>query len=343
MTVTTPLSARGWFRLPRDGVYQTYVEFIGTQLPDRDGIDVFGQHENANIKYLKSRSDYMLQMLTRVAKDPSQQGPASQQQQQQPQQRTGQDHERTEQTISDLLSTLPVYLDYENALRIVGAGTNRTPVSDALLAEVRTYNAILSRVQSDCHCLARMLTGATNELLDEDTDRWSVLLGALQINKVPECWAQSGEAETSRRVAEIRVSLSDWLHAKAYGISFEELRWDFSIYTTNKPLERIPIQDGFIAWGLQLENGSWDWEKQTLTLPDILEMTCPMPPVAFRPVRRSAEMGEISESLPFYECPIFYSSDRGEDAFILALPLPVAEQQDAQAWVMFNTALLLND
>uniref|UniRef100_A0A182Y5Q8 Dynein heavy chain tail domain-containing protein n=1 Tax=Anopheles stephensi TaxID=30069 RepID=A0A182Y5Q8_ANOST len=381
-TVAAPSpTPRGWFRMPRDGPYQTYVEFIGTQLPDRDGIDVFGQHENANIKYLKSRSDYMLQMLTRVAKDPSQHGS---QQQQQPQQHAGQDHERTTQTISDLLSTLPVYLDYENALRIVGAGANRTSVADALLAEVRTYNAILARVRSDCHCLSRMLTGATNELLDEESDRWSVLLGALQLNKVPERWAKGGDAETSFRTVEIRVSLSDWvlqlrervqyfrrwtetgqlpveillgrftdpnrflsgvlqLHAKAYGIPFEELRWDFTIYTTNKPLERIPIQDGFIARGLKLENGSWDWEKQTLTVPDILEMTCPLPPVAFRPVRRSGQSGEISERSPYYECPVFYSPERSEDAFILTLPLLVGEQQDAEAWAMFNTALLLND
>uniref|UniRef100_A0A182VV30 Sulfotransferase domain-containing protein n=1 Tax=Anopheles minimus TaxID=112268 RepID=A0A182VV30_9DIPT len=377
MTVAPPSPpGRGWFRLPRDGLYQTYVEFIGTQLPDRDGIDVFGQHENANIKYLKSRSDYMLQMLTRVAKDPSQQ--------QQQQHDVGQDHERTKQTILGLLSTLPVYLDYENALRIVGAGANRTSVSDALLAEVRTYNAILTRVQSDCRCLVRMLTGATNELLDEDTGRWSVLLRALQINKVPKSWATNDEAVARSCVAAIRMSLSDWIlqlreriqyfrrwtetgqlpveillgrftdprrflngvlqhHAKVYGIPFEELRWDFTIYSTNKPLERISIQDGFIAWGFRLENGSWDWEKQTLALPDILEMTCPMPPVAFRPIRRITDMGEISESLPFYQCPVFYSSDRSEDIFVLVLPLPTGEQQSEQGWNLFNTALLLND
>ncbi|XP_053664403.1 dynein axonemal heavy chain 2-like [Anopheles marshallii] len=378
-TVAPPSPGRGWFRLPRDGVYQTYVEFIGTKLPDRDGIDVFGQHENANIKYLKSRSDYMLQMLTRVAQDPSHQGPA-QQQQQQPY--VGQDHERTKQTISDLLSTLPAHLDYENALRIVGAGANRTSVSDALLAEVRTYNTVLTLVQSDCHCLSRMLAGATNELLDEDTGRWSVLLEALRVNKVPESWATSGEAEASSCVTVVHVSLSDWIlqlkerigyfrrwtetgqlpveillgrfsdpkrflnavlqhHAAAYGTPFEELRWDFTIYSTNKPLERIPIQDGFIAWGLKLENGSWDWEKQTLVLPDILEMTCPMPPIAFRPIRRFAEA--ISEPLPCYQCPVFHSSDRSEDAFILVLPLAVSEQQNEQGWNMFNTALLLND
>uniref|UniRef100_A0AAG5CXL4 Dynein heavy chain AAA lid domain-containing protein n=1 Tax=Anopheles atroparvus TaxID=41427 RepID=A0AAG5CXL4_ANOAO len=60
-------STHGWFRLPRDGTYQTYVDFIAGQLPDRDGIEVFGQHENANIKYLASRSGYMLQMLARLA------------------------------------------------------------------------------------------------------------------------------------------------------------------------------------------------------------------------------------------------------------------------------------
>uniref|UniRef100_A0A2Y9D3H5 Dynein heavy chain tail domain-containing protein n=1 Tax=Anopheles quadriannulatus TaxID=34691 RepID=A0A2Y9D3H5_ANOQN len=379
-TTATSLG-RGWFRLPRDGLYQTYAEFIATQLPDHDGIDVFGQHENANIKYLKSRSDYMLQMLTRVGQDPSQQ---QQQQQHQPP-HVGQDHERTKQTVSDLLSSLPVYLDYENALRIVGAGANSTPVCEALLAEVRTYNAILGRIKSDCDCLVRMLTGATNELLDESSGRWSVLLAALQQNTVPKRWAEGGAQETRPCVRTIRLSLADWMlqlrervrylrrwtetgqlpaeivlgrlndprrflngvlqhHAQVYRVPFEDLRWDVTIFNTNKPLERIAIQDGFIAWGLLLENGSWDWEKQTLALPDILEMTCPMPPVAFRPVRRagSVAMGAAETFAP-YQCPVFYSSERSEDSFVLSLPLPVGEQRDVQGWNMFNTALLLND
>lgn len=118
---------------------------------------------------------------------------------------------QTKQTVSDLLSSLPVYLDYENALRIVGAGANSTPVCEALLAEVRTYNAILGRIKSDCDCLVRMLTGATNELLDESSGRWSVLLAALQQNTVPKRWAEGGAQETRPCVRTIRLSLADWM------------------------------------------------------------------------------------------------------------------------------------
>uniref|UniRef100_A0A182QNU8 Dynein heavy chain C-terminal domain-containing protein n=1 Tax=Anopheles farauti TaxID=69004 RepID=A0A182QNU8_9DIPT len=363
-----PSIRRGWFRLPRDGTYQTYVEFIATQLPARDGMDVFGQHENANIKYLKSRSGYMMQMLTRVLKDPSYR-------QLQPHY-PGQDHERTKQTILDLLSTLPVYLDYENALRIVGAGANRTPVCDALLAEVRTYNAMLKRIRTDGDCLLRMLTGATNELLDEaGRGKWSMLQSDLQQNTVPTGWTQLG--------VEARVPLSDWmlqlrervryfrrwtevgqlpaeivlgrftdpkrflnavlqLHANTYRVPFEEMRWDFRVFATAKPLERISIQDGFIARGLTLENGSWDWEKQTLAVPEILELTCPMPPIAFRPVQRRSFVAERSKSTS-YQCPVFYSPRRSEDSLVLVVPLPIGEEQDEEAWCLFNTALFLND
>uniref|UniRef100_A0A182NEB2 Dynein heavy chain tail domain-containing protein n=1 Tax=Anopheles dirus TaxID=7168 RepID=A0A182NEB2_9DIPT len=370
-SMSPPLNGRGFFRLPRDGTYQTYVEFIAAQLPDRNDIDVFGQHENANIKYLKSRSGYMLQMLSRVVKHPSQQLR---------QHYVEQDHERqTKQTISDFLSTLPVYLDYENALRIVGAGANRTPVCEALLAEVRIYNTMLRRIQSDCDCLLRMLTGATNELLDEGAGKWSMLLAALQQNKLPVGWSERG--------ATILVSLTDWvlqlgervryfrrwtetgqlpaeivlgcftdpkrflnavlqLHANVYRLSFEALRWNITIFPTAKPLERIPIHDGFIAWGMTLENASWDWEKQTLTMPEILEMTCPMPPIAFRPTEgmNPSEEEEKSKSLAaFYKCPVFYNPQRSDDTLVFVVPLAVGEQQDDKGWCKFNAALLLND
>ncbi|XP_053677597.1 dynein axonemal heavy chain 2-like [Anopheles nili] len=366
--------SRDRFWLPRDGSYQTYVEFI-TQLPAHDGVDAFGQHENANIKYLTSRSSYMLQMLIGVAKDPSAQGP--------PQHRPiGQDYERTKQTISDLLSALPVCLDYENAVRIVGDGANRTPVSEVLLAEIHTYNTMLDRVQSDCHCLLRALRGATNELLDEDSGKWSTLFRALQTNRVPESWPTSAGVRTWRG-QRILLPLSDWVlefrervqyfrrwtetgqlpfeivlgrftdpqrflsgvlqhHAHVHRLAFEELRWEFTIYATDKPLERIPIHEGFIARGLTLENGSWDWEKQTLAVPAILELTCPMPPVAFRPVRGAKAATGEPGSRSTYQCPVFYSPQRSKDSYILTLPLAVDEEQDGRGWTQYNTALVLN-
>uniref|UniRef100_A0A182J7V8 Uncharacterized protein n=1 Tax=Anopheles atroparvus TaxID=41427 RepID=A0A182J7V8_ANOAO len=360
-------STHGWFRLPRDGTYQTYVDFIAGQLPDRDGIEVFGQHENANIKYLASRSGYMLQMLARLAAVAAV-APTHPQQQRQ----TGQDSGR--QAISDLLSTLPVYLSLESALRIVGSGANtRTPISDAMLAEVRSYNSLLARVRLDVNCALQTLSGAT----DDPSGRWTRLIDALHQNSVPEGWRQGGEG------LERRTSLADWVlqlresvqyfrrwtetgqlpaeivlgrftnparflnavlqhYANVNHVPFAEVRWSFTMFATPKPLERIPIEEGFIAWGLLLENGSWDWEKQTLAVPDILETMCPMPPIAFRPTRMAKEEEESASCTPsHFLCPLFHGSRRGEDSYVLAIPLAVGEGQDAKGWTRYNTALLL--
>ncbi|XP_055599501.1 dynein axonemal heavy chain 2-like isoform X2 [Uranotaenia lowii] len=52
--------------MPRDGNYKSYVNFIMNQLPHSDAASVFGQNENANIKYLESQSNYMLEKLQGV-------------------------------------------------------------------------------------------------------------------------------------------------------------------------------------------------------------------------------------------------------------------------------------
>ncbi|KFB39785.1 dynein heavy chain [Anopheles sinensis] len=362
---TSALASRGWFRLPRDGTFQTYVDFIASQLPERDGIDVFGQHENANIKYLASRSGYMLQMLGRVA-DPQPHFHHPQQQQ---------DPERTKQAISDLLSTLPVYLSLESALRIVGAGANtRTPISDALLAEVRALNSLLARVRSDANCALATLTGATNEpLLHDPTGRWCKLFEALERNSVPAGWHEErkGESlpdwamqlrervqyfrrwtETGQLPAEIvlgrfmnpvRFLNAVLMHyANVHHVPLEAVRWSFTMFATPKPLERIPIEEGFIARGLVLENGSWDWEKQTLAIPDILETICPMPPVAFRPTTKEERADEEKQE-GHYLCPVFNGFRRTEGSYVLSIPLAVGEQQDANGWILYNTALLLKE
>lgn len=114
------------------------------------------------------------------------------------------------------------------------------------------------------------------------------------------------------------------------------------MFATPKPLERIPIEEGFIARGLVLENGSWDWEKQTLAIPDILETICPMPPVAFRPTTKEERADEEKQE-GHYLCPVFNGFRRTEGSYVLSIPLAVGEQQDANGWILYNTALLLKE
>lgn len=125
----------------------------------------------------------------------------------------------------------------------------------------------------------------------------------------------------------------------------EDWEWQVSVFSAPKPLERIAIDEGLIVCGLTLENGGWDWENRSLTAPDILEMTCPMPPIALRPKKISLKSEDEYPGKVHYKCPVFYDAHRGEASFVVDMPLAVDEEaldRGHSIWVKYNTALLLN-
>lgn len=111
------------------------------------------------------------------------------------------------QTIQELLTKLPVYLDYDNAVRIVGA--NRNPVSDALLLEIHSYNQIVRLVRRNLEQTFAILLGEC--CLNEEYEDF---LEHLRQNRVPHAWLSYPTNKP----------LSDWIHDLGCRVEFFR-RW----------------------------------------------------------------------------------------------------------------------
>ncbi|XP_053692426.1 dynein axonemal heavy chain 2-like [Sabethes cyaneus] len=342
---------------PRDGNYQACMNFINKQIPATDGVNVFGQNENAAIKYMESQSMYLLQTLSKIEI-----GVAETESGSQSEQKVAIDYKSVKHAVSELLATLPVHLDYDNAAKIVGA--NRTPVSDCLLCEISTYNRTVELVNQNLKQIMVVLSGEYPM-----TDVYYRLIINVHKNRVPtewltyptdnylsdwvmnlkdrveyfRKWSETGQLSTDiilGRFIKPKRFLNSVLklYAVTHNIPVLDLTWNVIPYNTMKPLVQISITEGFTLRGVHLENASWNLEKQCLRRPRILEMVCPMPPIAVKPVQRGAAR---RRSTATYVCPCFYDKHRREEDFVMAVPLNCGET-DEGTWIKYYTVLLLN-
>ncbi|XP_065079030.1 dynein axonemal heavy chain 2-like [Ochlerotatus camptorhynchus] len=340
------------YKLPRDGNFTSYINFITNQLPQEDSIKVLGQNENANIKYLESRSAYVLQMLHQVQ--------LHAEATLYDQQRGIMDYEKAKKMVMELLKKLPVCLDYDNAARIVSA--NKTPVNECLLLEIVQYNEIIELVRENLEQLMSMISGE-NSL----SQVFLEILLDIKRNKVPQAWIKyltdkhlsDWAIDMKNRIEHIRkwsesgqllteITLGNLLkptlflhsfimmHAEIYSIPLTELTWDITVLSTTKPMLHMAPAEGFIARGLYLYNGGWNLQDQCLKLPQILKIANPMPPILFKPTRKKDSNDKSS-----FSCPCFYNCQKSDDSFIMTIELNSGDIE-RETCIKMNTCLLLN-
>lgn len=99
-------------------------------------------------------------------------------------------------------------------------------------------------------------------------------------------------------------------------------------------------KDGAYIYGLFLEGGKWDDEKQCLCEPEVMELYVLMPVIWFKPISRR---GKALTSV--YECPCYYypirkgSVDRA--SFMLKVDLKLGDSP-SEHWIKRGTALLMS-
>jgi dynein heavy chain len=75
---------------------------------------------------------------------------------------------------------------------------------------------------------------------------------------------------------------------------------------------------------LYLEGAKWDDEKQCLKEPDVMELTCMMPLLHFKPIQKRAKPPSN-----VYVCPAYYYPTRqgtiSKDSFMLNIDLKCGE------------------
>ena len=136
------------------------------------------------------------------------------------------------------------------------------------------------------------------------------------------------------------TSLLQKYSRKAGSQSIDKLEFDF--IPTQKPVSDITevVKDGAFITGLSLEGAKWNADKQCLMEPDVMELSCPMPVLHFKPIpKRTKALQNI------YECPCYYYPIRqgvgARDSWMLRIDLKSGDYS-SEFWVKRGTALVMS-
>lgn len=160
-----------------------------------------------------------------------------------------------------------------------------------------------------------------------------------------ELWAQKGQPFVYHisyftYPTGFTTSLLQRFSRKAGSPSIDRLEFDF--IPTQKAVSDISevVKEGAFITGLYLEGAKWNIEKQCLMEPEVMELTCMMPVIHFKPIPRRPRAPP-----GVYVCPTYYYPIRqggiGRDSFMLNIDLKTGDQVP-EFWVKRGTALLMS-
>jgi dynein heavy chain len=136
------------------------------------------------------------------------------------------------------------------------------------------------------------------------------------------------------------TSLQQRFSRKASGAPIDRLEFDF-VPVPKEPREITEHpKDGAFVTGLHLEGAKWNPEKLWLCEPEVMELTCPMPVLHFKPIQKRAKPPPN-----IYECPCYYYPKRqgtvDRDSWMLRVDLRSGEAPP-EFWVKRGAALLMS-
>jgi len=122
--------------------------------------------------------------------------------------------------------------------------------------------------------------------------------------------------------------------------SIDKLEFDFIIIPRMENEIQEHAKDGSYIKGLILEGGKWNYDKQHLMEPEVMELFCMMPVLHFKPIlKRTKALTGV------YQCPTYYFPLRGaqgsKESFMFSIDLKTGDQP-AEFWIKRGTALLLS-
>jgi len=218
------------------------------------------------------------------------------------------------------------------ALKMKLKADSGNPLNVVLQQEVERYGLVLKLLKEDLIQLDLGLKGIvviTPELED--------IVQAIQLNAIPKKWnfAYFSMKPLSNWFEDLcaRYAFFDewaikgtpftfWIGAFTYPTGFTtSLLQKFSRKASGAPIDQLQFEfipqqrpaheiveqpkDGAYIVNMYLEGAKWDYEKQTLTEPNPMELTCLMPPVQFKPITKSKK-----QPPGLYSCPAYYYPQR---------------------------------
>lgn len=228
--------------------------------------------------------------------------------------------------IEPIKNSLPVLTDVQ-ALKYKYMKDD-SPVTVVLIQEVTRYNILLRRMRKSLEQLEKGVQG----LVVISPDLEEMMISLLQ-NQVPQAWAFAYFSmknlgnwvnDLQERYEFFKVwgakgkpfvywisyftyptgfttSLLQTFSRKAGSPSIDRLEFDF--IPIQKQISDISevVKDGAFIAGLFLEGAKWNLEKQCLMEPEVMELTCSMPVIQFKPIPK-----RLKPPPGIYVCPCYY-------------------------------------
>lgn len=136
------------------------------------------------------------------------------------------------------------------------------------------------------------------------------------------------------------TSLLQRFSRKPNGAPIDKLEFDFIPH--QKSIKEISesAKEGAYITGLYLEGAKWNFDKQCLMEPEVMELQVPMPVIHFKPIQKRSKPPQN-----MYTCPTYYFPQRDgtidKDSFMLNIDLKTGENTP-EFWVKRGTALLMS-
>ena len=329
-----------------------FYEEIMTKLEDQDLPQAYGQHINAEINSQILDSNEMLQSILSLTPQKVSSG--------------GESVETKQlRTIADLQSKMPEIIDlYALKHKLKG---DENPLNVVLLQEVQRYEILVKKLINNLDQLEKGIKG----LVVISTDLEEILV-ALSENKIPASWGFAYFSLKSlanwfddllKRYAFFNtwatkgIPFHFWIGAFTYPTGFTtSLLQRFSRKASGAPIDKlefdfIPVQkepqeitehpkDGAYISGLVIEGGKWNPEKLCLQEPEVMELTCPMPILHFKPMQKRAKPPQNMYTTPCYYYP-HRGGTIGKDSFMFNVDLKSGEYPQ-EFWIKRGTALLMS-
>jgi len=241
------------------------------------------------------------------------------------------------------------------------------PLNVVLVQEITRYNVLLRTLEKHLDLLEKGIKGLV--VISPDLEE---ILNAVADNKVPVAWSfayfslkplSNWVEDLNNRYEFFREwtikgsRLHFWIGAFTYPTGFTtSLLQRFSRKASGAPIDKLefdflPVpkepneitehpKDGAFITGLFLEGAKWDFEKLCLCEPDVMELTCPMPVLHFKPIQKRAKPPQN-----IYECPCYYyplrAGDVTKESWMMRIDLKSGEFP-AEFWIKRGTAILMS-